>query len=74
MQILRGLGDPLQTRDRRAGPARARLLPGRRPRGRHGLPRAAAAREHQQRLVPAGAGRAARRSRSCSAKPEPSTA
>ena len=56
MQILRGLGDPLQDGDRRPGPARARLLPGRRPRGRHGLPRAAAAREHEQRLVPAGAG------------------
>ena len=38
--------------DRRPGPARARLLPGRRPRGRDGLPRAPAAREHLQRLVP----------------------
>ncbi len=47
---------PAAGRDRRPGPARARLLPGRRPRGRHGLPRAAAAREHEQRLVPAGAG------------------
>ena len=65
---------PAADRDRRPGPARARLLPGRRPRGRHGLPRAAAAREHVATT------------RSCSeqargaaisellAKPEPSTA
>ena len=48
--------------DRRHGPARARLLPGRRPRGRHGLPRAPAAREHLQRLLPGrpGARRVAR--------------
>ena len=43
---------PAADRDRRAGPARARLLPGRRPRRGHGLPRAAAAREHEQRLLP----------------------
>ena len=34
------------------GPARAHLLPGRRPRRRHGLPRAPAAREHVQRVLP----------------------
>ena len=43
---------PAPARDRRAGPARAHLLPGRRPRRRHGLPRAAAAGEHLERLVP----------------------
>ena len=52
-------------RARRHGPARAHLLPGRRPRGRHGLPRAAAAREHLQRVVPRASRRAACRSRSC---------
>ena len=53
---------PAAGRDRRPGPARAHLLPGRRPRRGHGLPRAAAAREHLQRVVPlrAGARRAAR--------------
>ena len=38
-------------RARRPRSARARLLPGRRPRRRHGLPRATAAREHQQRVA-----------------------
>ena len=38
---------PAAGRDRAPGPARAHLLPGRRPRGRHGLPRAAPAREHR---------------------------
>ena len=42
-----------QRRARRARPARAHLLPGRRPRGRHGLPRAPPAREHHQRVLPA---------------------
>src|SRR5581483_8299047 len=46
----------------RAGAPRARLLPGRRPRGRDGLPGAAPAREHLERVLPrrAAAGRAAR--------------
>src|SRR5204863_10172126 len=35
---------------------RARLLPGGRPRGGDGVPRAAAAREHLERVVPARAG------------------
>ena len=48
--------------DRRPGPARAHLLPGRRPRGRHGLPGPPAAGEHLQRELPlrAGARRPAR--------------
>ena len=52
---------PAADRDRRPGAARARLLPGRRPGGRHGLPGPAAAGEHFQRVVPvrAGARRAA---------------
>ena len=50
-------------RGRGPGPARAHLLPGRRPRGRDGVPGAAAAGEHLQRVVPvrAGARRAAGR-------------
>ena len=53
---------PARRGDRRAGAARAHLLPGRRPRRGHGLPRAAAAGEHEQRVVPRrpGEGRAAR--------------
>ncbi len=47
---------PAAGRDRPPGPARARLLPGRRPRRGHGLPRAAPAREHLQRLLPRRAG------------------
>ena len=46
LQVLRGLGDDLAARARRARPARAHVLPGRRPRRRHGLPRAPAAGEH----------------------------
>ncbi len=49
-----------------ARPAGAHLLPGRRPRGRHGLPGATAAREHEQRVLPARAGAPAVRSTSCS--------
>ena len=54
---------PAPDGDRAAGPARAHLLPGRRPRGRHGLSRAAAAREHVERELPgrAGQGHRARR-------------
>ena len=54
---------PAAGRDRRPGPARAHVLPGRRSRGRYGLPRAATAGEHVERVVPvrAGARRAARR-------------
>ena len=53
---------PAPARDRRPGPARAHVLPGRRPRRRHGVPRAPAAGEHVQRLVPGrpGQGRPAR--------------
>ena len=52
---------------RRPGPARARLLPGRRPRGRHGLPRPPAAGEHEQRLVPQRPGQ--RRAARAAARP-----
>ena len=48
-------------RDRRHRPPRALLLPGRRPRRRHGLPRAPPAREHRQRLLPRRRTPAARR-------------
>ena len=53
LQVLRGLGDELAEALQSDAAARPRLLPGRRPRRRDGLPRAAAAREHLQRLVPA---------------------
>ena len=39
-------------RDRRQRPPCPRVLPGRRPRRGHGLPRAPPAREHRQRLLP----------------------
>ena len=55
IQVLRGLGDDLQEA-LAARPARAHLLPGRRPRRRHGLPRAPPAGEHEQRVLPARAG------------------
>ena len=45
--------------------AGARLLPGGRPGGGHGLPRAAAAGEHLQRLLPGRAAARRARSRSC---------
>ena len=61
LQVLRGLGDPLQEALAAHGLPRPRLLPGRGPRGRHGLPRAPAAGEHEQRLVPAGPGAGRRR-------------
>ena len=48
-------------RDRRHRPPRALLLPGRRPRRGHGLPRAPPAREHRQRLLPRRRTPAARR-------------
>ena len=52
---------PAAGRDRRPGPARAHVLPRGRPRRGYGVPRAAAAGEHLQRVVPlrAGARRAA---------------
>ena len=56
LQVLRGLGDDLQAGAGRARPARAHLLPGRRPGRRHGLPRAPPAGEHEQRVLPARAG------------------
>ena len=46
-------------------PPRAHLLPGGRPRRGHGLPRAAAAREHRERVVPGRAAARHARSRSC---------
>ena len=69
LQILRGLGDDAPARARRAPAARAHLLPGRRPRRRHGLPRAPPAREHDQRLLPRRPGARRRRSPSCSRAP-----
>ena len=45
-QVLRGLGDDLQHALAAQRPARAHVLPGRRPRRRDGLPRPPAAREH----------------------------
>ncbi len=54
LQVLRGLGDDLQHALAAAGPARADVLPGRRPRRRDGVPGAQAAREHEQRVVPGG--------------------
>ena len=62
LQVLRGLGDDLQHALAARGLPRAHLLPGRRPRRRHGLPRPPAAGEHEQRVLPARAGerRAAR--------------
>ena len=52
LQVLRGLGDDVSRGDRCHRAARARVLPRRRPCRRHGLPGAAAAREHIERLVP----------------------
>ena len=53
----RAAGPARPRRRPRAGPRalgvpRPRLLPGRRPRLRHGLPRAAAPREHRERVLP----------------------
>ena len=47
-QVLRGLGDDLAAALADLGHARAHLLPGRRPGGRHGVPRPAPAREHRR--------------------------
>ena len=69
LQVLRGLGDDLAAALADHGPARAHLLPGRRPRRRHGLPRAAAAREHRPTTRSWASSSAARRSRSCCAAP-----
>ncbi|CAA9470449.1 MAG: Proline dehydrogenase / Delta-1-pyrroline-5-carboxylate dehydrogenase, partial [uncultured Solirubrobacteraceae bacterium] len=55
-----GASGPGRRAPDRAGeqrPARSDVLPRRRPRRGHGLPRPATAREHLQRLVPARAGR-----------------
>ena len=65
LQVLRGLGDELAEALAAAGAPRPRLLPGRRPRRRHGLPGPPPAGEHGERVVPRRAGAAARRSRSC---------
>ena len=54
-----------RARARAAAGAGARVLPGRRPGRRDGVPRAPAAREHRERVVPARAGARRRRSRSC---------
>ena len=62
---------PRSTRSPATGLPRAHLLPGRRPRRGDGLPRAAAAGEHEQRLLPARPGHAACRSRSCWRRREP---
>ena len=51
--------------------ARARLRAGRRPRGRHGLPGAAPAREHLERVVPARRRSRASRSSGCWPPREP---
>ena len=61
-QVLRGLGDDLGSALVQDRQSRAHVLPGRRPRRRDGLPRAPAAREHEQRQLPArpGLGRADR--------------
>src|SRR5947209_97432 len=49
-------GRPAPARPRQGGPPRAHLLSRRRPRGRHGLPRAAPAGEHGERELPGRAG------------------
>ena len=51
LQVLRGLGDDLQDALAARGPARAHLLPGRRPRRGDGLPRPPPAGEHEQRVA-----------------------
>ena len=53
IQMLHGMGEPDQAGGPRHGPASARVRAGRRAHPRHGLPGAAAAREHGQRLLPA---------------------
>ena len=65
LQVLRGLGDELQDALASQRLPGAHVLPGRRPRRGDGLPRPAAAREHEQRVVPVRAGAGRRRSRSC---------
>ena len=65
LQVLRGLGDELGDALAAARLPRPGLLPGRRPRRRHGLPRPPAAREHLATTRFLRRRRAARRSRSC---------
>ena len=53
LQMLHGMGEPIKAAIRTARPAAARVRARRRAHPRHGLLRAAAAREHGQRVVPA---------------------
>ena len=77
LQMLHGMGDPIKAAVRRHGPAPARVRAGGRAHPRHGVPRAPAAREHGQRLVPAadvrrGGGR--RRARAAARDRRPTSA
>ena len=65
LQVLRGLGDDLAGRARRAGPPRAHLLPGRRPR-RRAWPTSCAACSRTRATTRSSRAGAGRRSRSCS--------
>ena len=69
LQVLRGLGDELQDALAARGLRVRDLLPGRRPRGRDGLSRPAAAGEHLQRELPAAQAQGVRSS-SCWPRPE----
>ncbi len=67
MQVLRGLGDPLQTAIARQGLRVRTYCPVGDSGGRHGVSRAAAAGEHLQRLVPGRAGQGRRLGRAAGA-------
>ncbi len=72
LQMLHGMAEPIKAAVRRLGLRAARVRARRRDDPRHGLPRAPAAREHGQRVVPASDLRREAKTVTGSSGPQPS--